>query len=80
MSELTRDAQLIRQEVERCREILQQMAARAGEGAGEMLAQIDIRGSVCLNEKHTILYGAGHHLRPIGSQLRLLAPAVERSI
>ena len=38
------DARLIRQEVERCRGILQQMAARAGEGAGEMLAAIDIRG------------------------------------
>ena len=44
LAELTRDARLIRQEVERCREILQQMAARAGESAGEMLAQIDIRG------------------------------------
>jgi len=38
------DARLIRQEVERCREILQQMAARAGEGAGEMLAQISVLG------------------------------------
>ena len=38
------DARLIRQEVERCREILQQMAARAGEGAGEMLSQFSIRG------------------------------------
>jgi len=38
------DARLIRQEVERCREILQQMAARAGEGAGEMLAQISVHG------------------------------------
>ncbi len=38
------DARLIRQEVERCREILQQMAARAGEGAGEMLATISVRG------------------------------------
>ncbi len=44
LAELTRDAQLIRQEVERCREILQQMAARAGEGAGEMLARVDVRG------------------------------------
>jgi len=44
LAELTRDARLIRQEVERCREILQQMAARAGEGAGEMLARIDIGG------------------------------------
>ena len=38
------DVRLIRQEVERCREILQQMAARAGEGAGEMLAQVSVRG------------------------------------
>jgi len=38
------DARLIRQEVERCREILQQMAARAGEGEGEMLAPISVRG------------------------------------
>ncbi len=38
------DARLIRQEVERCREILQQMAARAGEGAGEMLAPVSVRG------------------------------------
>jgi len=41
---LVPDARLIRQEVERCREILQQMAARAGEGAGEMLAKISVRG------------------------------------
>jgi len=38
------DARLIRQEVERCREILQQMAARAGEGAGEMLSEFSVRG------------------------------------
>jgi two-component system sensor histidine kinase RegB len=43
-SELIPDARLIRQEVERCRDILQQMAARAGEGAGEMLAPISVRG------------------------------------
>ncbi|HKO52041.1 MAG TPA: ATP-binding protein [Polyangiaceae bacterium] len=42
--ELVPDARLIRQEVERCREILQQMAARAGEGAGEMLAQVSLIG------------------------------------
>jgi two-component system, sensor histidine kinase RegB len=36
------DARLIRQEVERCRDILRQMAARAGEGAGEMPRQIAI--------------------------------------
>ena len=41
---LVPDARLIRQEVERCREILQQMAARAGEGAGEMLAQVSVGG------------------------------------
>ncbi len=38
------DARLIRQEVERCREILQQMAARAGEGAGEMPSKVSVRG------------------------------------
>jgi two-component system sensor histidine kinase RegB len=42
--ELIFDARLIRQEVERCREILQQMAARAGEGTGEMLATVSVRG------------------------------------
>jgi len=42
--DLVPDARLIRQEVERCREILQQMAARAGEGAGEMLAAISVQG------------------------------------
>ncbi|HET7544413.1 MAG TPA: ATP-binding protein [Polyangiaceae bacterium] len=42
--ELIPDARLIRQEVERCRAILQQMAARAGEGAGEMLAAISVHG------------------------------------
>lgn len=41
---LVPDARLIRQEVERCREILQHMAARAGEGAGEMLAQVSVHG------------------------------------
>jgi len=42
--DLIPDARLIRQEVERCREILQQMAARAGEGEGEMLAPVSVRG------------------------------------
>ncbi len=41
---LVPDARLIRQEVERCREILQQMAARAGEGTGEMLAHVNVQG------------------------------------
>ncbi len=41
---LVPDARLIRQEVERCREILQQMAARAGEGTGEMLSALSIPG------------------------------------
>ena len=41
---LVPDARLIRQEVERCREILQQMAARAGEGAGEMPSKISVQG------------------------------------
>ena len=43
-AELSQDARLIRQEVERCRDILQRMAANAGEGAGEMPGQISIRG------------------------------------
>lgn len=43
-SDLIADARLIRQEVERCRDILQQMAARAGEGAGEMLAPVQVSG------------------------------------
>jgi len=42
--ELIPDARLIRQEVERCREILQQMATRAGEGAGEMLSRVSVGG------------------------------------
>ena len=41
---LIADSRLIRQEVERCRDILQQMGARAGEGAGEMLAPVSVRG------------------------------------
>jgi two-component system sensor histidine kinase RegB len=36
------DARLIRQEVERCRDILLQMAARAGEGTGEMPTQMSV--------------------------------------
>jgi two-component system sensor histidine kinase RegB len=40
---LTPDARLIRQEVERCRDILQQMAAQAGEGAGEMPSKVSVR-------------------------------------
>ncbi len=42
--ELAQDARLIRQEVERCRDILQRMAANAGEGAGEMPGQVTIFG------------------------------------
>ncbi len=42
-AELAQDAQLIRREVERCREILQQMAARAGAGSGEMLGPVSVR-------------------------------------
>jgi len=41
---LIADAQLIRKEVGRCRDILQQMAARAGEGQGEMPAQVSLLG------------------------------------
>lgn len=43
--DLIPDARLIREEVERCREILQQMAARAGAGAGEMLVRISMGGA-----------------------------------
>jgi len=43
-AELSQDAGLIRQEVERCRDILQRMAANAGEGAGEMPGKISIFG------------------------------------
>ena len=41
-AELSEDARLIRQEVARCRDILQRMAASAGEGAGEMPAKVSI--------------------------------------
>jgi two-component system, sensor histidine kinase RegB len=41
-AELSEDARLIRREVERCRDILQRMAANAGEGAGEMPGQVSI--------------------------------------
>jgi two-component system, sensor histidine kinase RegB len=43
-AELSQDARLIRQEVARCRDILQRMAANAGEGAGEMPGQVSIDG------------------------------------
>jgi len=43
-AELSQDARLIRQEVARCRDILQRMAANAGEGAGEMPGQVSIHG------------------------------------
>lgn len=42
--DLAPDARLIRQEVERCRNILQQMAASAGESAGEMPVSLSIPG------------------------------------
>ena len=41
---LVSDARLIRQEVERCRDILQQMAAQAGAGAGEMPTLVSVGG------------------------------------
>jgi two-component system sensor histidine kinase RegB len=44
LATLTPDARLIRQEVERCRGILQQMAARAGEGAAEMPSKVSVHG------------------------------------
>jgi two-component system, sensor histidine kinase RegB len=74
VSELTRDAQLIRQEVERCREILQQMAARAGEGAGEMLASVDIQG---VEQSLSATLGAGAarvSFERVGSLTELVAP------
>jgi len=40
--ELGQDARLIRQEVERCRDILARMAANAGEGAGEMPRELTL--------------------------------------
>lgn len=43
-AELSQDARLIRQEVARCRDILQRMAAHAGEGAGEMPGRVSILG------------------------------------
>ena len=74
IAELTRDAQLIRQEVERCREILQQMAARAGEGAGEMLAAIDLHG---VEQSLSATLGAGAArvtFERVGSLTELVAP------
>ncbi len=74
IAELTRDAQLIRQEVERCREILQQMAARAGEGAGEMLAAIDLHG---VEQSLSATLGTGAHrvtFERVGSLTELIAP------
>lgn len=74
LAELTRDARLIRQEVERCREILQQMAARAGESAGEMLAQIDICG-VEQSLSDTLGPGAAQVMfERVGSLTELVAP------
>jgi len=40
--ELSQDARLIRQEVERCRDILARMAANAGEGTGEMPRELTL--------------------------------------
>jgi len=54
---LTLDARLIRQEVERCRNILQQMAASAGESAGEMPVQLSIVG---LERSLSDVVGATH--------------------
>ena len=74
IAELTRDAQLIRQEVERCREILQQMAARAGEGPGEMLAAIDLHG---VEQSLSATLGAGADrvtFERVGSRTQLIAP------
>jgi two-component system sensor histidine kinase RegB len=72
--ELTRDARLIRQEVERCREILQQMAARAGEGAGEMPTPIDVRG---IEQSLSATLGAGAArvaFERVGSLTELIGP------
>jgi two-component system sensor histidine kinase RegB len=64
-AELSEDARLIRQEVERCRDILQRMAANAGESAGEMPATVSISG---------LERSLSDTLGPAGSQL-----AFERS-
>ncbi|HEX3854978.1 MAG TPA: ATP-binding protein, partial [Polyangiaceae bacterium] len=74
LAELTRDAQLIRQEVERCREILQQMAARAGEGAGEMLAAVDLHG---VEQSLSATLGVGAErvtFERVGALTELIAP------
>lgn len=48
------DARLIRQEVERCRQILQQMAAQAGENSGEMPARVSVQ---CVEQELSELLG-----------------------
>jgi two-component system sensor histidine kinase RegB len=55
-SELSQDARLIRQEVERCRDILQRMAANAGEGTGEMPGQFS---SAAVEQSLTEALGSG---------------------
>jgi two-component system, sensor histidine kinase RegB len=73
-SVLISDARLIRQEVERCREILQQMAVRAGEGLGEMLAQVSLDG---VERDLSELLGVGAHqiaFEREGECLDLVAP------
>jgi two-component system sensor histidine kinase RegB len=42
--EVRQDLQLVREQVGRCREILDRMAAHAGENVGEPLARISVRG------------------------------------
>jgi two-component system sensor histidine kinase RegB len=65
------DARLIRQEVERCREILQQMAGRAGEGAGEMPGSVPLAR---LEEQLAEALGAE------GARVRFESPGGEREL
>jgi two-component system sensor histidine kinase RegB len=68
------DARLILQEVERCREILQQMATRAGEGMGEMLAQVSL-GAVERDLREVLGAGAQQiSFEHQGELLDLVAP------
>jgi two-component system sensor histidine kinase RegB len=46
-AEVVADVHLIREQVRRCHDILQQMAAEAGEGAGEGISAVAIEDLVC---------------------------------
>jgi two-component system, sensor histidine kinase RegB len=58
--ELGADARLIRDEVERCREILARMAADAGAGAGEMPTQIALQ--TITDDLSAVFAGARAHV------------------